>query len=264
MFASHDKHDGTQGSEYWPRKLRSETRHTKEQPAAGKATKGSDKKGSTKKNRKLLSADKTIASSSEAFDSKDDIAKVETSRHRDTSSEPRKRKKVAIPLLEEKRGKKDSESEEHKGQLAALKENDPEFYNYLLETDKELLDFQTGDSDSDEEQDIEASSHGFENCSTGSISWPDCFSPDILQSCNLLQSLGTSSECGRNLYFGVSLCSHPKPVKAEPRSFCADVLLVQYFACMLSRQCNRTSRGDTGKFILLLRLAGGRGRDLAR
>ena len=43
-----------------------------------------------------------------------------------------------------------SEAEQHQSQLAALKDSDPEFYKYLLETDKELLEFQTGDSEDDE------------------------------------------------------------------------------------------------------------------
>lgn len=57
--------------------------------------------------------------------------------------------------MQSKKRKRSSESEQHKSQLEALKEKDPEFYKYLLETDKELLEFQTGDSDTDEEQDIE-------------------------------------------------------------------------------------------------------------
>ena len=55
--------------------------------------------------------------------------------------------------------KRSSEGKEHKGQLAALQETDPEFYRYLLDTDKDLLDFQTGESESDEEE-LEVSSTG--------------------------------------------------------------------------------------------------------
>lgn len=61
-------------------------------------------------------------------------------------------------LQSTQKSKHASESNEHKGQLAALKEKDPEFYNYLLETDKELLEFQTGDSEDDgEEEALEVS-----------------------------------------------------------------------------------------------------------
>lgn len=53
----------------------------------------------------------------------------------------------------------DEESElddqDHKAQLEALKETDPEFYKFMLENDKELLEF--GESD-DEEQDAEMES----------------------------------------------------------------------------------------------------------
>jgi len=50
-------------------------------------------------------------------------------------------------------GKGGSEARGHRSELEALKSQDPEFYKYLLETDKELLDFQAGGSDSDEEGD---------------------------------------------------------------------------------------------------------------
>ena len=48
------------------------------------------------------------------------------------------------------------EADEHKAQLEALKEQDPEFYNYLLQTDKELLEFGEG-SEEDDEEELEAS-----------------------------------------------------------------------------------------------------------
>ena len=43
------------------------------------------------------------------------------------------------------------EEERHRLSLAALKEKDPEFYKYLEENDKALLDF--GEDDDDEEED---------------------------------------------------------------------------------------------------------------
>ena len=55
------------------------------------------------------------------------------------------------------KSKRKSEGRDHKGQLAALQETDPEFYKYLLETDKDLLEFQTGDSESEGEEDFEVS-----------------------------------------------------------------------------------------------------------
>ena len=41
----------------------------------------------------------------------------------------------------------------HQEQLQALKDQDPEFYEYLQQTDKELLDFgQDGDEEEEEEE----------------------------------------------------------------------------------------------------------------
>jgi nucleolar complex protein 2 len=44
-----------------------------------------------------------------------------------------------------------SESKGHRSELEALKEQDPEFYKYLLETDKDLLEFEADGSDSEGE-----------------------------------------------------------------------------------------------------------------
>lgn len=41
--------------------------------------------------------------------------------------------------------------EEHKKSLMKLKETDPEFYSYLKENDKNLLDFNLSDTDNDNE-----------------------------------------------------------------------------------------------------------------
>lgn len=57
-----------------------------------------------------------------------------------------------------------AEIAEHKAQLDALKESDPEFYAHLLETDKDLLDFGGGEADDvdengeddDDEEELEA------------------------------------------------------------------------------------------------------------
>lgn len=43
-----------------------------------------------------------------------------------------------------------SKSKKHKQALFNLSEDDPEFYKFLLEYDKELLQFSEGDSDSEE------------------------------------------------------------------------------------------------------------------
>ena len=48
------------------------------------------------------------------------------------------------------KSKSESKSKTHKQTLFNLSEDDPEFYNFLLENDKELLEFSEGDSDIDE------------------------------------------------------------------------------------------------------------------
>jgi len=48
-----------------------------------------------------------------------------------------------------------SVAEEHKEQLENLKEMDPEFYEYLQQTDKELLDFDMSEGEEDEEEEEE-------------------------------------------------------------------------------------------------------------
>lgn len=121
---------------------------------------GSAKKtGSTKKRRELQSIETKNASDVglEVLGSEDGSAALSTAPAANPQMQQKKRRKVSQTSGDSKRGKKASESEEHKSQLAALKENDPEFYKYLLETDKELLEFQTAESESDEDQDIEVS-----------------------------------------------------------------------------------------------------------
>ena len=44
-----------------------------------------------------------------------------------------------------------SKSADHKNQLARLQEKDPEFYKFLKENDKELLDFNDSDTGSEME-----------------------------------------------------------------------------------------------------------------
>ena len=46
-----------------------------------------------------------------------------------------------------------SRSANHKNQLARLQEKDPEFYKFLKENDKELLDFNDSGSEMDDEDD---------------------------------------------------------------------------------------------------------------
>lgn len=46
-----------------------------------------------------------------------------------------------------------SKSADHKNQLARLEEKDPEFYKFLKENDKELLDFNDSDTGSELESD---------------------------------------------------------------------------------------------------------------
>lgn len=46
-----------------------------------------------------------------------------------------------------------SKSADHKSQLARLEEKDPEFFKFLKENDKELLDFNDSDSGSEVESD---------------------------------------------------------------------------------------------------------------
>ena len=46
-----------------------------------------------------------------------------------------------------------SKSADHKNQLARLQEKDPEFYKFLKENDKELLDFNDSDTGSEMDDD---------------------------------------------------------------------------------------------------------------
>ena len=46
-----------------------------------------------------------------------------------------------------------SKSADHKNQLARLQEKDPEFFKFLKENDKELLDFNDSDTGSEVESD---------------------------------------------------------------------------------------------------------------
>jgi nucleolar complex protein 2 len=62
---------------------------------------------------------------------------------------------------EEKKNKKQTgakeEMESHKAELEKLKEQDPDFYNYLKQNDQELLEFDPEDMDDDEDEDEEMS-----------------------------------------------------------------------------------------------------------
>ena len=46
----------------------------------------------------------------------------------------------------------------HQAQLEALREQDPEFYEYLQQTDKELLNFGQDDDEEEEEEEMEDAS----------------------------------------------------------------------------------------------------------
>lgn len=48
-----------------------------------------------------------------------------------------------------------NESLEHKKSLLSLKEVDPNFYKYLEENDKELLNFDMSESDDEDDNDIQ-------------------------------------------------------------------------------------------------------------
>ena len=56
---------------------------------------------------------------------------------------------VALPIIFFRRSK----SADHKNQLAHLEEKDPEFFKFLKENDKELLDFNDSDTGSEVESD---------------------------------------------------------------------------------------------------------------
>ena len=56
---------------------------------------------------------------------------------------------IALPIIFFRRSK----SADHKNQLAQLEEKDPEFFKFLKENDKELLDFNDSDTGSEVESD---------------------------------------------------------------------------------------------------------------
>lgn len=71
----------------------------------------------------------------------------------------------------------------HQAQLEALKQQDPEFYEYLQQTDQELLNFGQDDDEAeeDEEEGMAAASED-EQVHLGSLAYSLCNFPFILKS----------------------------------------------------------------------------------
>lgn len=63
----------------------------------------------------------------------------------------------------------DDEGEAHLHELSKLAEKDPEFYKYLQENDKELLDFAPDAMDEDEDEDEDAEEEAEEEVETAPI-----------------------------------------------------------------------------------------------
>uniref|UniRef100_A0A8C5S9V0 NOC2 like nucleolar associated transcriptional repressor n=1 Tax=Laticauda laticaudata TaxID=8630 RepID=A0A8C5S9V0_LATLA len=111
----------------------------------------------TKRSKKLadLSVDEFLTS---GFDSdlEDDLIEDTPNSGEDEKrklpSKPENKKKAGCSLIPGERKVKKGHASVHKDQLSRLKERDPEFYKFLEENDKTLLNFDESDS-SDEEED---------------------------------------------------------------------------------------------------------------
>ncbi|CAM9745443.1 unnamed protein product [Bubo scandiacus] len=95
-----------------------------------------------------MSLDEFLAAESEPDGGSEEEEEVATPR----SGKARQDGKARQPLRARPAARKKGKASEHKDQLSRLKDKDPEFYKFLEENDRSLLDFDASDSSDEEER----------------------------------------------------------------------------------------------------------------